>query len=158
MPNKNDSKSLSEPVSTWAGGCSHSNDACALAHENESNTMTRESATKNKANKKSNKHWIALIGISLANFLGCLDFTIVNTGLPTIQHDLSANVTELQWVINSFMLALSATMVVMGRVADIYGRRKILYIGMLIFALSSLGAGLAPTVNALIVFRLMIKS
>jgi EmrB/QacA subfamily drug resistance transporter len=99
--------------------------------------------------------WIALIGISLANFLGCLDFTIVNTGLPIIQHQLSAKVTELQWVINSFMLALSATMVVMGRIADIYGRRKILYIGMAVFAVSSLGAGLAPNINTLILFRLL---
>lgn len=104
-------------------------------------------------NKTNTTSWIALIGLSLANFLGCLDFTIVNTGLPAIQNQLSASVPELQWVINSFMLALSATMVIMGRVADIYGRKKILFIGMMLFGLSSLGAGLASNIEMLIMFR-----
>lgn len=102
-----------------------------------------------------NKNWIALIGISLASFLGCIDFTIVNTAIPSIQASTGASVTELQWIVNIFVLALCAFMVVFGRLADIHGRRKLLYIGMSSFALASLGAGLTVNIHWLIVFRLL---
>jgi len=103
--------------------------------------------------EKSTNPWIVLIGLSLACFLGCIDFTIVNTALPDIQSNLHSSVTQLQWIITIFMLALASFMVINGRLADIYGRRKLLYIGMLIFAVSSLGAALAPTIHWLIAFR-----
>ena len=106
-------------------------------------------------NQDTKSNWRAFAGICLASFLGCIDFTIVNTALPAIQTNLHASVTQLQWIINIFMLALAAFMVVMGRLADIYGRRLLLYIGMILFALSSLGAGLSPTIHWLIVFRLL---
>ena len=104
------------------------------------------------SNANSNK-WLALLGISLASFLGCIDFTIVNTALPSIQAELDASMTQLQWIINGFMLVLAACMVVAGRLADIYGRRRLLYIGMFLFAISSLAAGFAPNVHWLIAFR-----
>lgn len=98
---------------------------------------------------------MALIGLCLVSFLGCIDFTIVNTALPTIQAGLNATVKELQWVINIFMLVLAASMVMMGRLADLYGRRRVLYVGVLIFAIASLGAGLASNISWLIFFRLV---
>jgi len=101
------------------------------------------------------KAWVGLIGLCLASFLGCIDFTIVNTALPAIQTSLNAGIAELQWIINIFMLTLSALMVVKGRLADIYGRRRLLYIGITIFAIASLGAGLSPTIEWLIFFRLI---
>lgn len=103
--------------------------------------------------QQRNRRWWGLIGLSLSSFLGCIDFTIVNTGLPNIQADLNATVTQLQWIINIFLLSLAALMVIKGRLADIYGRRRMLYIGMLVFALSSLGAGLSPNIDWLIFFR-----
>ena len=99
--------------------------------------------------------WLALFGIGLASFLGCIDFTIVNTALPVFQASLKTTVSQLQWVINIFMLVLSACMVVAGRFADLHGRRKWLYIGMVLFGLSSVGAGFSPTINWLILFRLL---
>lgn len=104
---------------------------------------------------ESYRKWWVLIGVSMASFLGCIDFTIVNTALPAIQTGLNATVTELQWIINIFILALSTFMVVMGRIADIYGRRLVLYIGIIVFCFSSLGAGLAININWLIIFRLI---
>lgn len=102
-------------------------------------------------NEKSK--WLALTGISIASFLGLLDLTIVNTALPAIQIDLSVTVIQLQWVMNILLLALTASMVVLGKLADIYGRRLCLYIGLWLFALSSLGAGLSPNIHWLIFFR-----
>jgi EmrB/QacA subfamily drug resistance transporter len=104
---------------------------------------------------ESNRKWWVLVGVSIASFLGCIDFTIVNTALPAIQLALKVNVTELQWIVNAFILALSAFMVIMGRLADIYGRRLVLYIGMTVFGFSSLGAGFSPTIGWLIFFRLI---
>tara|TARA_R110000868_G_scaffold8205_3_gene42504 strand:- start:99928 stop:101466 length:1539 start_codon:yes stop_codon:yes gene_type:complete len=102
----------------------------------------------------TNRKWWVLIGVSLANFLGCVDFTIVNTALPAIQSSLHASVDQLQWIINIFLLALCALMVIMGRLGDIHGRRKVLYMGMVAFGLSSLGAGLSTNIDMLIIFRL----
>lgn len=101
------------------------------------------------------KSWLALIGVSLANFLGCLDFTIVNTALPAMQKSLAVSTNVLQWTINIFLLGLCACMVIMGRLADIKGRRLLLYIGMLGFGLTSLGAGLSFNYHILLMFRLL---
>ena len=98
--------------------------------------------------------WWVLVSVGIASFLGCIDFTIVNTALPAIRSDLHATVSELQWLINIFLLALSALMVVMGRLADIYGRRRVLFAGAIGFGLASLGAGLATQIDMLIAFRL----
>ncbi|PQQ40840.1 MFS transporter [Photorhabdus luminescens] len=102
---------------------------------------------------ENHRKWWVLTGVSIASFLGCIDFTIVNTALPAIRADLHATVAELQWIINIFLLALSAFMVVMGRMADIYGRRRVLYLGAICFGLASLGAGLVTNINWLIAFR-----
>ncbi len=97
--------------------------------------------------------WIALLGVAIASFVGCLDFTIVNTAIPDIQRALAATVGETQWIVTIFVMALSAFMVVGGRLADLYGRRRMLQGGLVLFALASLGAGLAGTIGQLVAFR-----
>lgn len=99
--------------------------------------------------------WLALIGISIAGFLGCTDLTIVNTGLPAIQTSFNCSVNALQWVMNIFLLALTGFMVIAGKLSDLYGRRLFLYYGMVLFAFASLGAALSPTINWLIFFRFL---
>lgn len=96
-----------------------------------------------------------LLGICIASFLGCIDFTIVNTAIPSIQASLHAGVEDSQWIVTAFLIALCAFMVVAGRMADQYGRRRLMYIGMGVFGLSSLGAGLAWSIEALIAFRFL---
>jgi EmrB/QacA subfamily drug resistance transporter len=104
---------------------------------------------------KEYQKWWALVGVGVASFLGCIDFTIVNTALPAIQNSLHATIGELQWIINIFSLALSSFMVVMGRIADIYGRKKVLCAGMIAFACASLLAGCAMNIGWLIFWRLI---
>jgi EmrB/QacA subfamily drug resistance transporter len=99
------------------------------------------------------KQIYALIGISLFSFTGYLDATIVSTALPSIQSGLHMSVSGLQWVMNAFFLLLSAFMASIGRVADLYGRRKVFYIGVILFAAASVGAGLSPNGGTLIFFR-----
>lgn len=99
--------------------------------------------------------WKGLFGISIAGFLGCLDLTIVNTALPAIQTSLNLSVAQLQWVMTSLLLALTTSMVISGKLADLYGRRLWLFIGMALFAVSSIAVALAPNLYFLICFRFL---
>lgn len=82
-----------------------------------------------------------------------IDWSIVNNALPSIQRDLGASFSELQWIVNAFGLAMAMMMVIMGRLADAFGRKKVFMIGLLICLFSSIGAALSPTVYWLITFR-----
>ncbi|ROR10068.1 MFS transporter [Erwinia sp. JUb26] len=99
---------------------------------------------------------IALIaGICIASFVGCLDFTIVNTALPAIQQHFPAGLDAVQWVMTLFVIALCCCMVLATRLADRYGKREVLYGGMLLFTLASLSAGLSVSLPMLVVSRLI---
>ncbi len=102
---------------------------------------------------ESRKQRLALIGISILSFVVFVDFTIVNTILPGIQRELHATIDELQWVMNAFFLMLTVFMVTMGRLGDIYGRRRVLYTGVIVFALASFLAGTAEGPQFLIACR-----
>ena len=110
-------------------------------------------STNKAANSPLSAKRFVLFGIGIAGFLGCLDLTIVNTALPAIQINLDATVTQLQWVMTTLLLALTAFMVIAGKLGDLYGRRFCLYFGLILFAVSSLGAGLATEINILILSR-----
>lgn len=98
---------------------------------------------------------LVLFGISLASFLGLLDLTIVNTALPAIQQEFHISVLQLQWVINSVLLILTTSMAILAKLADTYGRRLFLYLGLLIFGVSSVGIGLSHHLGLLIGFRVL---
>lgn len=98
--------------------------------------------------------WIAFIGIAFLSFGSYLDYTVVNIALPTIQQELSANLVSLQWVMNIYFLALCVLATVMGRLGDLYGRRRCLYTGAGVFVAASLIAGLSSNIEWLIVGRL----
>ncbi len=99
------------------------------------------------------KKWRALIGISLLSFVGFMDYAIVTTILPGIQADLLATVSQLQWVMSGFAMMLAMFMVTMGRVGDIFGRRRVLYIGVVVFGVASALAGFAPSPEFLVACR-----
>src|ERR687891_1738970 len=89
------------------------------------------------------RKWWTLLVVSVATFMLLLDITVVNTALPAIQEDLNASFTELQWVIDAYTLALAALVLTAGSLADRLGRRRVFAIGLGIFSVSSLAAGLA---------------
>jgi EmrB/QacA subfamily drug resistance transporter len=97
--------------------------------------------------------WWALTAVSLATLMTYLDNNVVNVALPTIQHSLGVGVSGLEWIVSSYLLVLGGLLLVGGRVADIYGRRRIFLIGLTIFTLSSLAAGLAGSSGVLIAAR-----
>ncbi|MBJ7449452.1 MAG: MFS transporter [Parachlamydiales bacterium] len=104
---------------------------------------------------KSKYQWGALLSSSSSCFIGTVDFTIINTALPSIQKELSATTVDLQWIMNIFFLALSVLIIIMGRLSDLFGRRLFNMIGLTLFGISSVFAGLATSPNWLIGCRLL---
>jgi EmrB/QacA subfamily drug resistance transporter len=99
------------------------------------------------------RRWWALAAMSLAAFMAYLDNNIVNVAIPTIQRNLHLSVAGLEWVVSSYLLTLAGLLLVGGRLADVYGRRRLFLLGLAIFTLSSLAAGLAGSGGALIASR-----
>jgi len=99
------------------------------------------------------RRWWALAAVSLAAFMTYLDNNIVNVAIPTIQRSLHLSVSGLEWVVSSYLLTVAGLLLVGGRLADVYGRRRVFLAGMAIFTLSSLVAGLAGSGGVLIASR-----
>ncbi|HEX9040182.1 MAG TPA: MFS transporter [Trebonia sp.] len=97
--------------------------------------------------------WWALTAVSLATVMVYLDNNVVNVALPTIQRSLHLSVSGLEWIVSSYLLVLGGLLLVGGRVADIYGRRRMFLAGLAVFTLSSLAAGLAGNGGELIAAR-----
>src|SRR5713101_4557228 len=99
------------------------------------------------------RRWWALGVVSLATFMTYLDNNIVNVAIPTIQRSLHLSVSGLEWVVSSYLLTLAGLLLVGGRLADVYGRRRLFLVGLAVFTLSSLIAGLAGSGGVLIASR-----
>src|SRR3954463_15413691 len=88
--------------------------------------------------------------LCMVAFLDFVDASIVNVALPTIRHDLGFSVQNLQWVLSGYLLTYGGFMLLGGRAADLFGRRRILVAGTIVFFVTSLSAGLAPNDNVLV--------
>src|SRR6202012_5957177 len=97
--------------------------------------------------------WWALTAVSLATLMTYLDNNVINVALPTIQHSLHLSVSGLEWIVSSYLLVPGGLLLVGGRIADVYGRRRMFLLGLAIFTLSSLAAGLAGNGAELIAAR-----
>jgi EmrB/QacA subfamily drug resistance transporter len=91
------------------------------------------------------RKWWTLIAVCVATFMLLLDVTIVNVALPDIQSSLKATFSDLQWVVDAYALLLAALLLTTGSLADLYGRKRVFVVGLIIFILSSLASGLAQS-------------
>ena len=99
------------------------------------------------------RKWWTLLAVSVGTFMLLLDITVVNTALPSIEKDLSASFTDVQWVIDAYTLSLAALVLTAGSLADRLGRRAVFAVGLGIFSAASLAAGLAPDATFLNISR-----
>jgi len=102
---------------------------------------------------ESNRRWWTLGAMCFALFMIMLDNTVVNVALPSIQRDFDASLSSLEWTINAYTLTFAVLLVTGGRLGDIFGRRSVFLIGVVIFALSSATIGFAPTDGWLVASR-----
>jgi EmrB/QacA subfamily drug resistance transporter len=99
------------------------------------------------------RKWLALALLSVVQFMVVLDIAIVNVALPSIQVDLGFSQENLQWVISAYALVFGGFLLLGGRAADLLGRRRIFLVGIVVFTVSSLLAGLAWSEASLIAAR-----
>src|SRR5256884_8486677 len=98
------------------------------------------------------RRW-TLVAVCTTTFMLLLDITIVNVALPSIQRDLNAGLTGLEWVVDAYALTLAALILTAGALSDRYGRRFLFMVGVLIFTSASLLCGLAWNIVALDIAR-----
>jgi MFS family permease len=96
-------------------------------------TLSRARGSKAPAHR-----WWALAATCFGLFIALLDVTIVNVALPTIGRDLHAGFGDLQWVINAYTIALAVFLITVGRLGDLFGRKRMFMAGLGIFTLGSL--------------------
>src|ERR671918_386498 len=98
----------------------------------------------------TDRKWLALALLAAVQFMVILDIAIVNVALPSIQVDLGFSQENLQWVISAYALVFGGFLLLGGRAADLLGRRRIFLVGVVVFTLASLFAGLAWSEASLI--------
>ena len=99
--------------------------------------------------------WIIAITVMLSTFMEVLDTSIVNVSLPHIAGSLSATVTEATWVLTSYLVANAIVLPITGWLGNYFGRKRLLITAVSGFTVASLLCGLAPTLPALVVFRIL---
>ncbi len=99
--------------------------------------------------------WFVLAAVGMGIFLVTIDGTIVNVALPTLVRELDTDFATVQWVVLAYLLTLSTLLLSMGRLGDMVGKKPVYITGFVLFTLSSLLCGLAPTIYWLIGFRVL---
>jgi EmrB/QacA subfamily drug resistance transporter len=102
---------------------------------------------------EQNRRWWALGAMCFALFMIMLDNTVVNVALPSIQRSLHASTSSLEWTVNAYTLTFAVLLVTGGRLGDLFGRRLIFMIGVVIFACSSAAIGFSPNDTWLVAWR-----
>ena len=115
------------------------------------NTSQRPEAV-TEPQRELNLTW-ALVLISIAQLMVVLDATIANIALPYIQIDLDISNANLPWIVTGYALAFGSLLLLGGRLGDLYGRRKVFIIGLVVFAVASLLGGLATSEPLLLAAR-----
>jgi EmrB/QacA subfamily drug resistance transporter len=99
--------------------------------------------------------WPAAVVMIVGALMDMIDVTIVNVALPTIRRDLHASATQLEWVVSGYMLAFAAGLIIAGNLGDVLGRKRVFLIGVGLFGLASLAAGLSGSGTELIAARVV---
>jgi EmrB/QacA subfamily drug resistance transporter len=101
------------------------------------------------------RRWKALAVLGVAYLMVVLDISIVNVALPSIQTDLGFTTEDLQWVVSGYALTFGGLLLLGGRAGDLLGRRRVFMVGLALFLVTSLLAGLSTSSEMLIIARLL---
>ncbi len=93
--------------------------------------------------------WLALVVLALSLAIVVIDNSVLNVAVPYIIRDLKTNLSSMEWVISGYALIIATLLITVGRLGDIYGRRKIFMVGLVFFAIGSFIASIAPNVGIL---------
>ena len=101
------------------------------------------------------RRWIALVALCAGFLMIILDQTVVNVALPSIQSDLQFSQSGLAWVVNAYLIAFGGLLLLVGRLGDLIGRRRIFLAGLALFTTASILCGLAQSQELLIGARFL---
>jgi len=107
----------------------------------------------NAATKSYSRPWIALSFLCLAVLIISIDDTVLNLVLPAIAREFMASISELQWMINAYLLSFVALLLTMGALGDRFGRKRMFQLGLILFGLASLAAAFSTSMTMLIACR-----
>lgn len=110
-------------------------------------------AIKSKQNKQTKRPFV-LAAVMLAMFIGAIEATIVSTAMPAIVADLGG-FTLYSWVFSAYLLMNAVTVLIYGKLSDLFGRKPILFFGIIVFLIGSILCGFATSMKTLIIFRLI---
>src|SRR3954467_10047049 len=101
------------------------------------------------------RKWWTLFAVAFGLFMIMLDNTVVNVALPSIREDLGISISELEWIVNGYALTFGVLLLSGGKLADMFGRRRIFMVGLVIFTASSFFCGFANSAGVLIGARVI---
>src|SRR5262249_16395624 len=119
-------------------------DASSMSQETSPNT-TQDGQGNAGIQQHHAPDWAVLALVCLAQFMVILDISVVNVALPSIRRDLGFSETGREWVVNAYTLTFAGFLLLGGRAADLYGRRRVFLIGLTVFTGASLAGGLAQS-------------
>ena len=99
------------------------------------------------------RRWWMLLVLSISLIIVVIDTTILNVTIPTLQRELGASASTLQWIVDSFVLAVAGLLLTMGALGDKFGRKRALLAGLVVYGLASLLAAYSATSGQLIAAR-----
>ena len=101
------------------------------------------------------KKWLILFNVALSVFMATLDSSIVNIALPMISKKMMVNISSIQWIVTSYLLTISVLLLIWGKIADQYGKKKVFAFGIFIFTIGSLLCGFAQNLPLLVFARVL---
>ncbi|MGG5461812.1 MFS transporter [Clostridium sp. B9] len=99
--------------------------------------------------------WFILAVLVMQPFMACLDSSIVNVALPIIQKNLGSTMAGTEWIVSSYLIVISATILIFGRLGDMHSKSSIFIKGIIIFVVGSLLCGISPTLEILVISRVI---
>lgn len=99
--------------------------------------------------------WLILAVVVMQPFMACLDGSIVNVALPFMAKKLNVSMASIEWVVTSYLIIISGTILIFGRIGDIKGKTTVFKYGLIIFAFGSLLCGISPSLNFLVLSRVV---
>ncbi|MFH8409088.1 MFS transporter [Streptomyces sp. NPDC018019] len=112
--------------------------------------MSQNKTPQNALNGADPRRWAALAVVLIASFMDAVDVTVVNMALPSIEGEVGASTSQLQWITGGFALAFALGLITGGRLGDLFGRKRIFLLGVAGFTLTSLVCGISHSPELLL--------
>ncbi|MBX3279318.1 MAG: MFS transporter [Acidobacteria bacterium] len=106
-----------------------------------------------KVQQAATRKWLAFASIAMGTFMAYVDMNIVNIALPVIARDYGVGLSDVKWVVTAYLLMVTALVVIFGRIADLYGRKRLYVFGFSVFTIGAALCSIAPTLWMLIACR-----